>query len=95
MSNVHQMLVEARELIAHPSQWVKGVMSNGDGAYCSLGAVHFLGDKYGHTTRDQAFDALEKIIPHRGIVGFNDAPETTHDDVLVMFDQAIANEKTK
>lgn len=65
-------------------------------SYCAFGAVDSLGpnwDSWGDPRSpalNEAFDILNHAcISDKGFVIFNDAPDTTHADVMMMFDRAI------
>lgn len=94
-------LVEARRLIERPESWAKGYYAfdkrdrpvpsaNTEAVkWCPLGAMlRADGPKL-----QQAADFLEGAIGpswYNNVATFNDAPSTTHADVLAKFDEAIA-----
>lgn len=72
--------------------WCKGRNTDGNGSYCILGAV-------GVATKNESFatsryyDAVCELrlqMPEVGLPDFNDDPSTTKEDVLGLFDKAIA-----
>lgn len=105
MNTVKETLIAARKLIEKPENWTKGAHArDSEGVdvwpddsssvcFCASGAVRlassgsalelFIGQKM-----------LEECLPpslgYDQIPSFNDAPETTHADVLALFDRAIA-----
>jgi hypothetical protein len=93
-----EILKAARELIAKPERWTRGVIARagtvpltsamGEGAtcWCAMGAV----DKCagGPDCSAPALDLLYPIIPGCGIAQFNDSHD--HPEVLALFDRAIA-----
>lgn len=95
MSNkeVKQILTDARALVKRG--WIQNEfyrLVDGVPCYCAVGAMddasmgHLHGDSWG------AITALRKALPTScrwGVTNFNDAPETTQDDVLALFDRAI------
>ena len=103
MSGARQLLIDARELIEDPVNWLKGTSAaKADGGhadyddpeackFCSTGALEAatLRGGYEGWAFAQAFGRLEDAVPSRQIVGFNDADTTTHEDVLALFDRAI------
>ncbi len=101
------VLVAARELISSPEKWTKGkfardikgesVAWHGDAAvcWCSEGAINRAGHDALHSTRYDAYRAIEADLPDGNIVEFNDAPERTHPEVLAAFDRAIAKLKAE
>lgn len=63
---------------------------------CAAGALYFVAgcaspDTWGETGRnaETASIILTSLVPYKDISGFNDAPITTHADVLALFDRAI------
>ena len=90
-----EILTRAKDLIAMPDHWVKGVMSgvfNGKQCYCSVGALTavtvFLDEGY-----VEAVKLLSRSLDSNSsfdIVAYNDAPERKHEEILALFDKAIA-----
>lgn len=98
-----QILVGARAAISKPEHWCKGrtrKLGNNpnEDAFCSLGALQHVarlllphGD---HRLRQVSLMSKLRApgFNPNDIVGYNDAPSTTHDDILKMFDDAIERE---
>jgi hypothetical protein len=97
----------ARELLADPNRWVKGTARTdlGDGAYayCATGALQQAVngfDKYLAPTSPlrkvwyEAEALLDQVVDPTGksIVGFNDHIDTTHEQLIAVFDAAIAKQ---
>lgn len=94
-----EVLVKAKELLSDPEKWYKGyfavnkngknVSSISDKAYkwCMTGALSKV-CPYDVDARHAAIDQLTFTL-REGIPGFNDAPDTTHQDVMNAFDKAI------
>jgi hypothetical protein len=89
-------LVEAKKLIENKRHWIKEEavksLGNGEYAFCAVGAV-FTVEQMRTTHRNNCiFGALRVNIPGNiGSVSFyNDARETTHQDILNLFDDAIS-----
>ncbi len=88
---VVQKLSQARALLTDPSRWAQGDYCVGD-AYCALGAIRAV---YGPGTLD-ATPACNYLYEFswettgKSAHSFNDADETTHADVLALFDGAIS-----
>jgi len=86
-------LIAAKALISTPDKWCKGIDS---GKNCVMWAVgRATGTMTGNNNRwHEAEHALRKALPgHYGghpVVTFNDLPETTHADIMALFDRAIA-----
>lgn len=89
MATVKENLIAAKALIDTPEKWIKGELSK-NGCYCALGAVQ-RASNYNVRTKDALYDAL----PDVGIMTFNDDPNTTHSDIMALFDRAIAAEESK
>ena len=97
-------LIAAKALIDTPEKWQKGDYGSVEDCMCALGAcraaiygtTEFLprGDWRGD--ENGLAEALRAALPERwsqsfsGVSDFNDAPETTHADVMALFDRAIA-----
>ena len=90
-SQVVKDLRAAKALIDTPEKWCKGAIKRGD-SYCALGAILY-GVK--HKNRERAETALRGALDRKWgwlVAPFNNDPETTHTDVLDLFDRAIAAE---
>ncbi len=102
-AEVAAVLRDARALIEDPERWTKrGFVSyNAVGleSYCALGAVAELkisGKRIPTADRADAWYSLAVAAggTHWSAVGyFNDGPDTSHADVLALFDRAIADEE--
>ena len=101
MMSVKENLIAAKALIDTPEKWFKGEYESDNGCLCALGAVaravcpkiDFDEDKIGLYPEDGALaEALPFDWPKEvnEIPDFNDAPETTHADIMALFDRAIA-----
>lgn len=88
---VNEVLRAAKAKIENEENWCKGSLGLKDGERsCALGAVIAVAprDDEEHY-RLGAMKALREAIGGRGIIPFNDAPVTTHQEVMDMFDAAI------
>lgn len=87
-----EVLRVAKELIQDESNWLKGEFTNSKGCYCALGALRAAEDM---TTfwNEGAIDRLQKYVAYNttysSVAVFNDAPDTTHTDVIEMFTKVI------
>lgn len=95
-----QILRGARELLSDPKKWTKGKLAKNElglevntqdeaaVCYCAMGAIDKLAgnDVVRHSA---ALSWLIAALPSGNVVLFNDAPETTHADILDLFDKAI------
>lgn len=91
MATVKDNLIAAKALIDSPEKWGKGWPVAG-GAMC----IYMATTTSTEETADcgEAEDALRSVcverVGHDRLSHFNDAPETTHADVMDLFDRAIA-----
>lgn len=101
--NTVELLESAKALIIDPDRWTKSEYArsvnyeacspNSDAAFCwcALGAVRKAGDF--RSDGNPGRDYLEKVIASDGkyisVDDFNDLPDTTHSDVISLFDRAI------
>ena len=93
------ILTKAKNRISNPNAWMKGAYSNQmDDTYptcwCSFGAVDSVAAdlKSDYATNRNVLTLLIQSIPDghiRNVINYNDDPETTHTDVMEMFDRAI------
>ncbi len=95
-------LRKAKALIDTPEKWVKGAYRNASGCLCAVGAVMVAtgtdpdgvqaGDKIAPCEWLLVAELPDHLRTHgpAGIVVFNDAPSTTHADIMVLFNRAIA-----
>ena len=101
--SVLDALIKARDHISDPAMWYKGGYSefgfigaeNGLPC-CAMGALIWAAQdlQYAHDYyRSALLDAL--LDGGHSIANFNDAPATTHADILALFDRAIAAERAK
>ena len=94
-------LIEARALIAKPEHWVKG-LPPGDGTFCAGMAADLAAmrrDDLGPAVRlalsSRTLAWLQQALPIGwiGIVAYNDRPDTSHADILALYDRAIAKRR--
>lgn len=91
-----EVLTRARELIATPSTWWKGWAEHLQGSYCAVRAVNATASRV-YECMDAVW-ALMRALPDwpdgkfKFVHEFNDHPDTTHADVLALYDRAIARE---
>lgn len=101
MSANEQLIADlktARDIVAE--HWHKGGLEDGQGNYCIVGAVTVATSADvtapWSARKNDAYFALQTKLPPgvdgRGdLADFNDAPATTHQDVLDLFDKALAD----
>lgn len=89
-----------------PETWLKNIETsvNDDGkkCYCVMGAWWNLrvSNNIMRNNSWSAHDALLESLPkkfkkHNSIVKYNDAPDTTHKDIMKLFDKTIARLEKK
>lgn len=88
----HQVLKDARALIAKPENWCRNAYYD-NGAMCTVGAIaRAVGScsVYNDRVRETAlaFSRANGLSSNQQIAGFND--ENTHSGILAAFDRAIA-----
>lgn len=96
-------LVKAREWLSDPAHWHKG--SHGvrglDGKYaatCAWGALGLVLGQAQMKVPMHIQEYLHSQVPGRrfaSVMQFNDHPDTTHADILGVFDRAIAARKAE
>jgi hypothetical protein len=99
--NEIEMIKGARELLSDPKRWGKGSSRPNGTAYCVIGALSECNaHKRGEIVEERigrlqnAVRLVEEHIPSGGerLVSFyNDAPDTTHQDILNLLDKTLAD----
>ena len=84
-----EILIEAKELVENG--WIQHRLTDGQGNYCAAGAIE-------HSACYTSQSTLEIIDFMCDLVGgplsaYNDAPGRTKDEILALFDRAIAESK--
>jgi hypothetical protein len=100
MTTTREILIAARAKIERPECWTKGkyardkdgesVTPNSRSAvcWCAIGAVHAAYP----SDAERTLIRLSWFVPTKGgISTYNDYPETTHADILALYDRAIAS----
>lgn len=102
MATVKETLIAARALIDTPEKWIKSFYSNHRGGFCALGAVTEVIDcPSAYRNCRSALQGALPVLPwitsrEFGSVGFfNDHRNTTHSDIMALFDRAIAAQDGK
>jgi hypothetical protein len=92
MTSVVENLKAAKALIDTPEKWGKDSFCS-NGKRCAFGALIGVG-----AFKAPEIRALELAHPEGtfgAVASFNDAPDTTHADIMALFDRAIAAEEAK
>ncbi len=95
-------LQKARKLVEDPRHWIKGrfkVKLNGDYGYCMLGALGEVSIDLKDTQVNAAAvyaisSAVQQKTRQETISEFNDSGQTTHEQMLQVFDLAIEMVRT-
>ncbi len=102
MSSINEVILTAKNIIRDPRNWIKGQTQRynptapGGVQYCATGACREAAARLG-TSPEAVTDALAEASYNRhsqDIISVNDADETTHEDVLLLFDDAIARNRS-
>ena len=104
--NEVNVLIVTRKFLEYEARWMKGEYARKlDGNYCSpldddavqwcaIGAVVHIAGSYKEANH-AIFWLNKQVRKHDMVTAWQDQPETTHQDVLDLFDKAItAAEKT-
>jgi hypothetical protein len=96
--HVAEVLVRARNLLA-TGRWCKGVFEDSDDNMCTLGAIRnaaraetlFFGAPYESVEYAAVVQLAAHLPASYSVAGFNDDEDTTLQDVLTLFDKALAD----
>jgi hypothetical protein len=93
---VLRVLIEARALLSDPARWCKESRYEGS-AMCTWGAISRISGKWDDPeTEGLLSDVAIELNPECwGYIEFNDAPSTTHADVMALFDRAISRRRSE
>jgi hypothetical protein len=86
------ILREARALIDTPEKWIKGEYGR-DGCFCAAASIDHVSQINPSTYDIKALVALYRNTPkpfEYELVAYNDHPDTTHADIMALFDRAIS-----
>lgn len=94
MKTAVDILRDAKALISDPEKWVKGHYGDCEtGEFCSFGAMDQAerGSAGAWLLADLTLDRAARAInpEFKDYIAFNDHPDTTHADVMALFDRAI------
>lgn len=96
MNTVKDNLIAAKALIDTPEKWGKEDYEPRPGCFCLAGALAKTFDLPAEPATCESgpeYRALYAQVPRgpwTGPVNFNDHPDTTHADIMALFDRAIA-----
>lgn len=91
--SVTKVLEEIKARIDAPEKWCKGEFYIGDSC-CLLGSYNRCHEA--QSVREKAYSILEDLVVSFGytcLAAYNDAPKTTHKDIMNFMDLAIENSK--
>lgn len=88
MPTIRENLIAAKALIDTPEKWIKGAYRNGD-CYCTVGALRAVIGRGKPFAPEKTL--LGRFIPEgwSNVVRYNDHPDTTHSDIMELFQLAI------
>lgn len=92
MTQVTELLIEAKKLIDTPDKWIKGIYE-WNGCYCVSGALREARKSFDYNSFWKAYELIMQEAYSVDIPKFNDAITTTHDDVMKVMDKAIKASK--
>lgn len=87
MATVKENLIAAKALIDAPEKWVKGMPQPDKKKFCAMAAIGAVCNEWSGPR-----GALLAALPDRfvgGVMDFNDHPDTTHSDIMALFQRAI------
>lgn len=96
----------ARELLAKPEAWTVDALARGRSerevkvhgrsavCFCLIGSLHRIAGRKHHAVAHETRKVIQGLLPVR-LAFFNDAPTTTHADVLALLDKGIAQLETQ
>jgi hypothetical protein len=95
MTQAGNLLRAAKSLISDPKDWTQeGLYVNAQGCMCAQGAINkaFRWSKLNEDVVDDASKymrlALGRVYLYGLVTSYNDDPETTHADIMKLFDDA-------
>jgi len=91
MSVIKYRLEAARALISDPKHWAKNEYVESGSCYCALGALGMVASGVAANFLWEDREALLMALPVGvgSVVEFNDAVDTTHADIMDLFQRAI------
>ena len=104
MATVKENLIAAKALIDTPEKWIKGQFRDENGCLCARGACGIASGKgFASKEASRSESQLIRFLPPRmdghswqihgplsALAHYNDDPDTTHADIMALFDRAIA-----
>lgn len=101
VQSVGDVLEAAADLLSKPGAWTQGAFREGD-CFCVLGAIAFItgdnpdGSWYGNTAA-AAREPLAMVVGVKtyDVVGWNDDPERTQDEVVAKLREAAAKARAE
>ena len=102
---IRDVLITARERITDPRRWCQGALAkdafgnrvspvkHNAVRWCAAGACDATAGLM-NAQSNAAVNALACELYDKSLVSYNDRPETTHADILALYDRAIAAQGT-
>lgn len=91
MTALVRLLEKAEDLIFDPANWMKGGNDPSDRKWCAVGALHHVA-AFEDVMKIRIIEAeMFYLLPDDfdNVVEFNDHPDTTHEDILSLYDETI------
>lgn len=88
MNDLKKALIAARSNIDTPEKWIKGALKGENNTCCTVGAIYKVSPIA--SLHYRIMRILVKITGNNSLAAWNDAEERTHQDILDLFDKAIA-----
>ena len=102
MNQIVEVLKAARNLLSNPDHWIKGTLAkNSEGiavtpladdavCWCLEGAIERVAPKF-NVAPQAIYEEIRKTLRYGLIFSFNDKSYTTHEDVMKVLSDTIAN----
>lgn len=91
MSSLLAILEKAEDLLIDPANWMKGDNDPAGQRWCAMGALHYSA-AFEDVMKIRIIEAeMFELLPEGfdNVIAFNDHPDTTHEDILSLYDETI------
>lgn len=95
--NVLDVLIGARDILNSPESWCQGRSGkhkDGKSQYCLHNAINLSAPKVGGGRRLVFEETIDLLGGSPNIIHFNDSPDTSHKDIIVLLDKTITQVRT-
>jgi hypothetical protein len=83
------VIQRARDHLAS-GHWIKDQASDGWGNNCAVGALREYANCATYEELKPYIELLQSFVPGGSLVSYNDLPETTLSDIVLVFDKGLA-----